>query len=128
MRWSDVVSLINVTGLDPKGIKVEEDGGQIRLTVPLSLLGQKFTVVAKGTLGVANGKVNVKITELTPEGAGLPRALVKGALSQVQRDLAFSVAIPALPYGLTIQKVEPTDAGLRLVAQAQNVHLAGGNG
>lgn len=125
MRWSDVVSLVNVTGLDPDNVQIAEDNGQIRMTVGLNLLGQKLTLVARGGLTVTDGKVNVKITELTPQGGGLSGALVKGALGQVQRDLAFSVAIPALPYGLTVQKVEPTDAGLHIVAQAKNVRLAG---
>jgi hypothetical protein len=61
------------------------------------------------TIG-ADGGVSVRVSNIAVAGFAVPRIV----LSQLVPVLEFAVPLPPLPYGLRIERLDPTDAGLRV--------------
>ena len=92
-----------------RALSVVDD--QVRLRIPLSFPGQQLTLTAAGTLTVANGKVRFQVSQLTPEGDNLPN--LNGLVNQYKQRLSVTINVPALPYKLTVNKVQAHfDAGI----------------
>lgn len=127
MSWQAVTSLLQVAGLpglDPSAVQVSVVDNQLRLRIPLTVVGQNVTLTAAGSIAVSAGKVRLTVNKLTPEGSNLP-PIVLGLLDQYQRRLSVDIKIPALPYKLTVNKVTSNDHGIVATASAANVVLAG---
>jgi LmeA-like phospholipid-binding len=125
MNWDEVralVDLAGIPGIDPSQVQLSVVDNQVRLRVPLSFLGQQITITAGGTLTVANGKVKFQVSTLTPEGDNLPN--LNGLVNQYKQRLSVTINVPALPYKLTVNKVQTSSQGVVATASADNVVLA----
>ena len=126
MNWDEVralVDLAGIPGIDPSQVQLSVVDDQVRLRIPLSFLGQQLTLTAAGTLTVANGKVRFQVSQLTPEGDNLPN--LNGLVNQYKQRLSVTINVPALPYKLTVNKVQTSSQGVVATASADNVVLAG---
>ena len=95
----------------PQGITLSPDGpNQIKATI--DILGFSSSAVAKVTQ-TGNSKINVKVTNFK----GVP-ADVLGSLAD------FTISIPKLPAGVTIQSISVTQQGLQITAAGQNTTLS----
>ena len=95
----------------PQGITLAPDGpNQIKATI--DILGFSSSAVAKVTQ-TGNSKINVKVTDF----GGVP-ADVLGSLAD------FTISIPKLPAGVTIQSISVTQQGLQITAAGQNTTLS----
>jgi LmeA-like phospholipid-binding len=104
-------ALGNVGGI-PSGVTMTADGpNQIKATVSLlGLLNESATVQV--TLSGPN-QIRVKVTDF----GGIPGSAL-GNLAD------FTVTIPKLPPGVTIQSVSVTQQGLRITATGQNTTVS----
>ncbi|SBT48462.1 LmeA family phospholipid-binding protein [Micromonospora auratinigra] len=108
--------------LDRPGLKLGEQNGKLTVTAPVDILGAKLTVNGTADVTVANGKVGLKFNDLTADGLpNLP--LARTLLANYARGLSIDVPLPALPFQLTVRKVEPTPDGLVVTADAKNVPI-----
>ncbi len=105
-------------------LEVSGKDGKLLLRAPVNVAGFKFTALATAGVSIANGKVRVKVTDVRPENTTLPPGsdfVLDSLASQLSRD----VALPRLPYDLTLRGVTVGADGLNVSAVAQDVLLAG---
>ncbi len=126
MSWGTVRSLISLANLpvpfDPAQLEVKVTDNNVELRLPIALAGYSTTLVAKGSITVAEGKVNLKLSDIQAEGVELPRA-AQSLLNTIKNRLTATIRTPKMPYTLTIQNVETDDSGVRVTAAAANVEL-----
>jgi hypothetical protein len=126
MSWDTVRSLITLANLpvpfDPAKLQIKVVNNNVELRLPIALAGFNTTLVAKGTIAVAEGKVNLKLADIAAEGVDLPRA-AQTLLNSIKNRLTATIRTPKMPYTLTIRNVETTDSGVKVTATAANVQL-----
>lgn len=127
MTWESVRNLLDlagVPGIDPSVVQISVVDNQVRLRIPLTIVGRNVTITAGGTLTVANGQVRFQVSQVTPEGEGIPD-YVTNVISQYKQRLSVKVNVPQMPYKLTLKKVESSSHGIVATASADQVVLAG---
>jgi hypothetical protein len=126
LSWDTVRSLITLANLpvpfDPTTLQVKVTDNNVELRLPIALAGYNTTLVAKGTIAVAEGRVNLKLSDIQAEGVELPRA-AQSLLNSFKNRLTASIRTPKMPYTLTIQNVETDANGVKVTATAGNVEL-----
>jgi hypothetical protein len=126
MSWDTVRSLITLANLpvpfDPATLQIKVVDNNVELRLPIALAGFSTTLVAKGTIAVAEGKVNLALSDVSAEGVELPRA-AQTLLNNIKNRLTASIRTPQMPYTLTIRNVETTAAGVKVTATAADVQL-----
>ncbi len=121
--WNQVGKLITLTGVDASNVTITaDDQGKITAELPVSALGVTTTLVATGTVTVADGNAKVTIDQVTTKG-GDTSPLINALLGQVKRSLTVQIKLPPLPYNLVVTGVESTSAGLKVNAVATHVSL-----
>src|SRR6266542_4024755 len=96
----------------------------VRLRIPLVVVGQEFVVLATAKLAVASGMVRLQVTEVALENGSIP-GFLQGIINALKQRLQVAIQVPAMPYKLTIKSVQSTEAGVLLNAAAEQVVLAG---
>jgi LmeA-like phospholipid-binding len=130
MDWDAVRSLLDLAGLsgiDPKAVQLTVTDNNVRLRIPLLVAGQEFVVLAGAKLAVSGGVVRLQVTEVKLENGEIPPFL-QGVINTLKQRLQVAIRVPALPYKLTINSVQSTEAGVMLNAAAEQVVIAGGSG
>lgn len=126
MSWDTVRSLITLANLpvpfDPATLQIKIVDNNVELRLPIALAGFNTTLVAKGSIAVAEGKVNLKLNDVQAEGVELPRA-AQSLLNTIKNRLTATIRTPKMPYTLTIKNVETSDSGVKVTATAANVSL-----
>lgn len=126
MSWETVRSLITLANLpvpfDPAKLEVKVVDNNVELRLPLALAGYSTTLVAKGTIVVAEGKIDLKLSDIQAEGVDLPRA-AQSLLNSVKNRLAATIRTPKMPYTLTIKSINTDANGVKVIATAANVQL-----
>jgi hypothetical protein len=95
----------------PQGITLAPDGpNQIKANI--DILGFSSSATAQVTQ-TGNSKINVKITDF----GGIPADVLGNAAD-------FTISIPKLPAGVTIQSISVTQQGLRITVTGHNTTLS----
>ncbi|HLU32694.1 MAG TPA: DUF2993 domain-containing protein [Natronosporangium sp.] len=103
-----------------------DEDGALAVSLPAEVLGQPVTLAGVAGVEVTDGRVQLRIVELSvaegelPAGAG---PLVDELVGSVTQRLTLDVALPALPYGLTLESVRAEPAGLVVEVSARDVPL-----
>jgi hypothetical protein len=120
----DYATLAELTNRE--GVKLGEKDGKLAVTAPLDILNQSVTINGTANLTVADGNViRMRFDEVQAEG--LPDIpFVRNTLNNYAKQISVDIKVPALPLKLTVQKVEPTSAGLVVTAGADEVPLNAG--
>jgi LmeA-like phospholipid-binding len=108
-------SLVEAAGLT--GVTLSGDGKLLRLNGNLPVAGE-MRGAAKVT--VVDGKVRIEVTELT--AANLTPA-AQALVDMYKSKLARTFSLPALPFSLKLQGVNPASSGLQISASATEVVL-----
>jgi hypothetical protein len=125
IAWDQVPKLLDQAGISGNGMSVSaNDTGQLVVREPVTVQGNKITVVATGTLSVVNGTVRIKVSNAQVEGASVP-PLVQRLAAAAASQLGGAIKIPKLPYNMQIQSVKTEPAGLTVTAFANNVPITG---
>ncbi|HET8684555.1 MAG TPA: DUF2993 domain-containing protein [Micromonosporaceae bacterium] len=109
---------------DQPGIQLSEQGGKLRLRLPVDISGQQLTAVATGQITSAGGRVRLAVTDIRAEGLTLGSE-AQALLDQYKRRLALEIALPPLPFRLRVEGVQVRPEGLAVTASAQQVPLSG---
>ncbi|GAB3665647.1 DUF2993 domain-containing protein [Actinocorallia lasiicapitis] len=100
--------------------KVSRDGNDVLLEGTYAFLGQNAEV------GVV---VSIRPTKegivVTPQSVRAVGGLIQVPIGLVQEQLKTVIPVTGLPMGSRITKVEPTETGLRITGEADNVPLNG---
>jgi hypothetical protein len=116
--YSSIRALIQQDGLE-----LSEDGGKLRLRLPLTIAGQQVTAIGVGEVRISAGKVGLAVTDIRAEGVELvPRA--QSLLDEYKSRLSVEIALPPLPFGLRIEAVQVKPEGLAVTASARGVPLS----
>jgi hypothetical protein len=111
--------------VDKPGVKLAEKDGKLAVTAPLTVLNQQVTVHGTADVAVQNNTVSLRFEQVTADGVpDVP--LVQNLLNNYARQISVDLRLPQLPLKLTVQKVEPTPAGLVVTAGANEVPLNAG--
>jgi hypothetical protein len=115
--YPDLAALIAVQGVS--GLSLSASGAQLLVTatVTIPVLNVRTAVSGAATIQVAGGTVALTVTGLTASGLTVPAAL----LQQVAASLSVPISIPALPYGLHIDRLTPQAAGILVTGSAANI-------
>ncbi|MER5704681.1 DUF2993 domain-containing protein [Micromonospora sp. NPDC002296] len=109
--------------LDRPGLTLGERDGQLAVTAPVDILGQKLTVTgtAKVTVG-KEGQVSLSFADLDAEG--LPNIpLARTLLNNYAKGISIDVPLPELPFQLVVREVKPLPGGLAVTAAAKDVPI-----
>ncbi len=125
LDWNSVRKLITEnSSVDMSQIKMSHgNGDQIKLSAPFAVAGISTTLVATGTLVPDGNGLRVKVVDVSTQGGQIP-PLVGSLLTIAEQQLAFKVNLPVLPYQMKVKAVHPTDTGLKVTAEAQQVPLS----
>lgn len=110
--------------IDRPGVRLAERNGQLVVTAPLELLGQRFTLSGTARLAVANGVVQVRFSDLEADGLP-PAASAKALVNSYAQQISIDIPLPDLPFQLDVQQVRALPGGLAVTATARNVSLRG---
>ncbi|HEX5741132.1 MAG TPA: DUF2993 domain-containing protein [Pilimelia sp.] len=117
------VDYATVEGLSrQEGLKLAPEGGRVRATMPVDVLGRQVTVTGLARLEPAQNVVRLRFDDLDVRGIDVSDAL-RAALRQQSGRMGIDLALPALPYPVTIERVEATPAGLRVTGSSREVPL-----
>lgn len=136
MRGEGTVTAARVTGsgllpyssiaalLHQPDLTIVADNGRLKLRTPIRFAGQSIMVVASGNLVLDGGRLTLTIEDIRPDGGGLPPG-AQLLLSALRGRLSQEIALPPLPYGLTIERLDVAGDGLQVQVSAVNVPLSG---
>lgn len=103
------------------GLKVTQgNGGEVRLTGELQLLGERYTVEARGRIFARGDHIRIVPTGLAVEGVG---ELDERLSSVIGERLAVDYAIPSLPRGLSVRSITPAATGFVVEVTGTNIDL-----
>jgi hypothetical protein len=95
------------------------EGEGLRITRTVEILGQRLPLTAAGTLTLDGSDLVVDVEEATGAGVDVPDWLLTRAADLL--DLRYSV--PALPFGLQLTSVTPTEDGVDIAVEATDTVL-----
>jgi hypothetical protein len=95
------------------------EGEGLRITRTVEILGQRLPLTAAGTLTLDGSDLVVDVAEATGAGVDVPDWLLTRAADLL--DLRYSV--PALPFGLQLTSVTPTEDGVDVGVEATDTVL-----
>ncbi|RIV37227.1 LmeA family phospholipid-binding protein [Micromonospora radicis] len=109
--------------LDREGLTLGERDGQLAVTAPVDILGQRLTVTGTADIVVGDqGQIALRFDDLNAEG--LPAApLARTLLNNFARSISVDVPLPELPLQLTVREVVPRPEGLAVTADARDVPI-----
>jgi hypothetical protein len=108
------------TALGPRGVKLRVQSGRLRIEVPFEIAGFRSTVSGLADVVVVRGKLRLRLSDLEAAGAPLPQT----AADAISRQLTGIIEAPKLPYGLELDTVRVTSAGLVATASGRKVALS----
>jgi hypothetical protein len=108
------------TALGPRGVKLRVQSGRLRVEVPFDIAGFTGVVSGLADVEVVGGKLRLRLSDLAAGGAELPQS----AADAISQRLTGIIEAPTLPYGLDLDRVRVTPAGLVATASGRNVALA----
>ncbi len=122
--WTSAAKLVEANSdVDMSQIRLSHGSGdQIRVTAPLKVGSISTKLLANGMLVPDGDALRMKIVSVSTEGALPP--LVSNLLNLAEQQYSFRVKLPALPYGMKVTDVHPTDGGLQVTAAARQVPLS----
>jgi len=95
------------------------EGEGLRITRTVEILGQRLPLTAAGTLTLDGSDLVVDVEEATGAGVDVPDWVLSRAADLL--DLRYSV--PALPFGLQLTSVTPTEGGVDVGVEATDTVL-----
>jgi hypothetical protein len=98
---------------------VQREGGGLRITRTVELLGQTLPLTAVGTVALDGNDLVVDVSNASGAGVDIPGVLV----SRVSDLLDLRYPVPALPFGLQVTGVQPADDGVDVRIAAQDTVL-----
>ncbi|GIJ75698.1 Protein of unknown function [Micromonospora phaseoli] len=109
--------------LDREGLTLGERDGQLAVTAPVDILGQRLTVTGTADIVVGEqGQVALQFDDLDAEGLpNLP--LARTLVNNFARSISVDVPLPELPFQLTVREVRPQPQGLTVTADARDVPI-----
>lgn len=116
--------LAQLTGVDNLELGPEPGGG-IQVRLPTEVADQEATLAGTAEVAVADGAVQVRVEELRVEEppSGLPPG-AESVIQELRAQLQLDVALPPLPYGLTVEAVRTGPGGVVVEVTATDVALA----
>jgi hypothetical protein len=120
--YQQIASLIGKSGATPSGVTLTDQNGKLVGSATVSVLSQQIKITSTVQLAVADGVVQVRLSDAnSPDLPDIPG--IKAILSTQVAKLAFDLKVPTLPLKLKVQQVQPEPAGIRFTAGASNVTL-----
>ncbi|HWS36050.1 MAG TPA: DUF2993 domain-containing protein [Actinoplanes sp.] len=118
----DYQLLADATGQE--GMTLTEKDGKVVGSAVLALSRtQKIELTGTADLKVADGKVQVRFSDVTAKD--LPNnPIVQGQVNNFVKQMAFELAVPELPMNLVIKELQPLPEGLKVTFGASDVTLA----
>jgi hypothetical protein len=117
LGYASVAALTNQPGLQLSG-----QNGQLRVRLPVQILGEDLTLVGTAKVQVDDNRIQVSVSDLDDEGGRLS-ARGRTLANQYADRLSFSFRLPALPFNLTLGQVTAEAEGLAVTATAQGVPI-----
>jgi hypothetical protein len=125
LTWDTVREILTVAGLpnvDPSGVQLTAQDDELRLRLPIPVLGPEVVLLGTGRFELADGVVRLRVNSVQVEGGPLP-AILQQSIDQLQ--LSATLGLPELPYQLRVDRVTSSSSGLTVRAVARDVTLAG---
>jgi len=97
------------------------EGGGIRLTKTVEVLGFDFGLTASGTVALDGQDVVIDVQDASAGAVDVPDFV----LEQAAELLDFRYPVPALPFGLTLTSVAPAAEGVDVRVEARDTVLRG---
>ncbi|GIF40467.1 Protein of unknown function (DUF2993) [Actinoplanes xinjiangensis] len=118
----DYQLLADATG--QKDLKLAEKDGKLVGSGVLAITQtQEFPVSASADLKVADGRVQVRFSDVSTPGLTV-NPLIQSQVDGFVQQMAFELDVPKLPLNLVIQELQPLPEGLRFTFGASDVNLA----
>jgi hypothetical protein len=126
ITWDTVKSLVQLSGLpvpvDLSKLTITVVDDRIDLKLPLEISGFKLVLTAKGTVTIANGKVQLQLSDVGSEGGQLT-GVAKQVFEANKDKLRATIPTPQMPYKLVINNVSSSAQGVTVTASAADVAL-----
>lgn len=125
LNWDSATKLIDLSQYGGTGATVSAlPDGQVQIKAPVSIGNVSATLIATGTIQIANDAARVHISKVDVAGGGIPPAVAQ-VLGGITQQLSFVVKIPPLPYHLKVRSVQARPEGVTITASANGVPISG---
>jgi hypothetical protein len=101
------------------GTRLTREGGGLRITRTVELLGQALPLTATGAVTLKGSDIVVDVHQASGAGVDVPDRLLRRAADLL--DLRYPV--PPLPFGLRLTGVAPSEEGVDLALEATDTVL-----
>jgi hypothetical protein len=109
--------------INQPGLTLREEQGRLRVSAPLTVLGQEFTINGAAELTVDDeGRVFLGFDDLSAEG--LPdNQVARQAINAYAQQISVELPVPEMPFALQVRDVQTLPQGLAVTATARDVPL-----
>jgi hypothetical protein len=109
--------------IDEPEVELTERDGALRVSLPLTVAGQRFTAVGVADVAVDDGVVRLDVSDLSIEDGTLPPQ-AEQLLADAAAAVEIELKLPPLPFGLRIEGAEVRPEGVAVTASARGVPLS----
>ena len=125
LNWASATKLIDLSQYGGTGATVSAlPDGEVQIKAPVSVGSVSATLIATGTIEIADDAAKVHINKVNVAGGGIP-AVLQQVLGAITQQLSFTVKIPPLPYHLKVKSVQARSEGVTVTAAATGVPISG---
>jgi hypothetical protein len=125
LDWESATKLIDLSQYGGTGATVSAlPDGQVQIKAPVTVGTVSSTLIATGTIEIADDAAKVHVNKVSVAGGGIP-AVVQQVLGAITQQLSFTVKIPPLPYHLKVRSVQARPEGVTITAAATGVPISG---
>lgn len=116
-------SVAELTGID--GLELTAAGDDtVAVELPMDLLGASVTLVGSASVRVDGHTLQLRVSSLgTDDSFELP-AQARAQVDELARSASVDVALPPLPYDLSVDSARPEAAGIAVALSADDVLLS----
>jgi hypothetical protein len=121
VAFSTLETLVDYRQFNLSNVRFSEVGGALKATGTVNIAGAQLPIAATADIVVVRGQLQVHLRDASAVGLPAPDAARTYLSRLAERSLA--ARMPALPFGLRLDKVTVEPAGLAVSASGRNVAL-----
>lgn len=123
VSYATLTSLIDLSEYHLSEVTFSEDGGALKARASGVVAGVNLPIEAVADVSVVDGAIQIRLRDAKAIGLAMPSVaneVIDGLVNN-----ALVARLPALPFGLTVQRLVVEPEGLAVTIVGQNVPLVG---
>ena len=121
VSYAGLAGLVNLQDYSVSDVTFAERAGALHASGSVHVAGLSLPIEATAEVSLLDGQINLQFRDAAAVGLEMPEAGL--ALLDALVNAVIVVAMPPLPFDITLDTLEVTPAGLRIVATGRDITL-----